>query len=229
MPLKKFTRMKSSKFIDFQTSEEANDGSIIENFDDEDDFDDEENEEDRAFINDNPESDEHISECSSVHESEKECCDDDLLLIEDNQRENRKSRIRRVIDESSEDSDDSFIDDSDVTPAPKILSKTNSLPQLVKNPTTVPNVCKPRPSNFKVPASSLFTIKEWVSPETKIYKPKSSADWNFLKKPSQTKLSKIQTTETTSGVIKTSDGDYLVKNGKRHKLMEGNVCWSNKS
>jgi hypothetical protein len=222
--------LKRSRFVDFQTSEETQDGKIIDTFnDDDEDFDEEENEEDRAFINDDPESDEHISDCSSVHDSEKECCEDDLILIEDNKKKNRKSRIRRVIEESSDDSEDSFIDDSDVTTVQETRNK-KELPLLAKKPIPVPTVPKPRTSTGKVAASTLFAIKEWVTPDKQVYKPKASADWNFLNKQAVGSKSQKSASESksTSGIIKTSDGDFLVKNGKRHKMTDGNVCWSNK-
>jgi len=90
-----------NRFVDSEAGEEDEDGNEVRNSDS--DSDEEETAEDRAFIDDGEQEDEYHSECSSVHESEKEVDEDDLQLIKDN----KPRRVKRVL----ADSDDSFVED----------------------------------------------------------------------------------------------------------------------
>ena len=90
-----------NRIVDSEAGEEDEDGNEVRNSDS--DSDEEETAEDRAFIDDGEQEDEYQSECSSVHESEKEVDEDDLQLI----RDSKPRRVKRVL----ADSDDSFVDD----------------------------------------------------------------------------------------------------------------------
>ncbi len=237
---------KPCKFLDTETQEEKEDGTIITKFDDDDDVD-VPTKEDEEFVTSNDESDQYESDCSKVHESEKELDEDDYVLLADNKANQKKRvRIKKTIKSSgSEDSDsshendvndDNFIDDSefDQDQLKTILDMLSPVPtrKSIKSRETFPTSTVQRRINSigRLPAQSLKSIGEWVNPEMKKHVPQSSSNWNFLREaPAKTSKQSADTSKSLSGIVKTADGDYLMgKNGKRHKLTNGNVCLSSK-
>lgn len=226
------------RFIDNEAGEERDDGTIIQNFDDYDE-DEELNEADKNFITDNEESDHYASDCSKVHDSEKECDEDDFILIEDSkikasQESKYKPKRSRVVRESSSDSLDSFIDDSEENLSSDCKSVNLKIGKRLSSPPCEyeERVAKSSGRNEclrsgRMSWRDLPRIENWVRPEIVTYKPRSTASWDCLRRtPETTKKSKAVPLPTKQGIVKTSDGDYLMRNGKKHKLIDGSVCLS---
>jgi hypothetical protein len=236
---------KACKFLDLETQEEKDDGTIITKFHD---YDEEGaiSKEDQEFVTDNDESDKYESECSEVHDSEKELDEDDYVLLADNKaNEKKRVRIRKTVkssdSENSESSqkeqedDDNFIDDSELNQddLQTLLGMLSPVPEkksIQKRETQFPSTTQRKLNTIgRLPAVSMNCIGEWVHPENKEYFPQSSSNWNFLNNTSSKKTS-TNTTKLPGCILKTSTGDYRVeKNGKRHKLTDGSVCVSNKT